>query len=274
MSGAVAKTLLIGAAVLVIAACGYDTSATFSADGSVTVGMKFLLPKSLQQGTGGASVSGFSPADIAKANAELTSKYPGAKVSSVTEGDQFGVALTVPFKTEKDAFAFMTQASKLNPNGIASGSSPTIDVGNTGGLFASATHTKSGQSDIYTFKTQAQPVTPPTNGSQQLMTEDVLASIFTVTFALTVPHEITSAPGALFTLDRKTAIWKVSWTQSQTLTATTGPALSLAGAVSNPVSGPSLAALIGIGLAAIALGFFLGMIGPWRLLHGPAAIPR
>ena len=119
---AVARTLLIGATLFAIGGCGYDTSATFNADGSVTVGLKFLLPKSLQQGASGASVSGFNPADIAKANAEIKSKYPGAKVSSVTEGDQFGVVLTVPFKTEKDAFAFMTQPSRLSPSGIASGS--------------------------------------------------------------------------------------------------------------------------------------------------------
>ena len=52
--------------------------------------------------------------------------------------------------------------------------------------------------------------------------------MFTVTFALTVPHAITSAPGALFSLDRKTATWKLSWLHAQTLTATTEDGVAMA----------------------------------------------
>jgi len=235
--------------------CGYDTSATFNADGTVTVGLKFLLPKSLLQGGPNVTVHGFSDADINKSNAELASKYPGAKIIKVTEGDESGVLLMVPFKTEKDAFAFMTQPSKLSPSGVTSGTGSTIDVGNTGGLFVSAAHTASGQTDTYTFKTQAQPPESPSPGSQTTLTADELGSILTVTFSLTVPHEITSAPGALFTLDRRTAIWKLSLTQAQTLTATTGPNISLAGSATNRASGQNPVLLTGIGLA-IAIAFF------------------
>src|SRR6202162_5052278 len=197
----IARTLVALGALLACMACGYDTSATFSADGSVTVGLKFLFPKSLMQSGSGVSVSGLSPADITKANADLGSKYPGAKIATVTEGDESGALLTVPFKTEKDAFAFMTQPSKLSP--APSSGAPTINLANTGGLFLAAAHTTSGQSDTYTFTTQPQTVASPSPGSQDLLTRDVLSSVFTITFSLTVPHEITTAPGALFTQDRK-----------------------------------------------------------------------
>jgi hypothetical protein len=166
---AVARTLLV-VAVLVAAGCGYDTSATFNADGTVTVGLKFLLPKSLLQGGQNVTVHGFSDADVNKANTELASKYPGAKIIKVTEGDESSVLLTVPFKTETDAFAFMTQPSRLSPSGVASGTGSTIDVGNTGGLFVSAAHTTSGQTNTYTFKTQAQPAESPSPGSQTTLT--------------------------------------------------------------------------------------------------------
>src|SRR5256885_1215520 len=91
--------MLVAAIVVATAACGYDTSATFSTDGSVTVGLKFLFPKSLMSGTNGASVSGFSPPDIASANAKLQAKYPGGKVSVVTEGDESGALFSLDRKT-------------------------------------------------------------------------------------------------------------------------------------------------------------------------------
>jgi hypothetical protein len=269
---ALARTLLIGAMLLAVAGCGYGVSATFNADGTVGVGLKFLLPKSLLAGGQGLSVSGFSDADIAKANAELASKYPGANVVKISEGDQAGVLLTVPFKTEKDAFAFMTEPTKLNPTGPTSGGGATIDVGNTGGLFVSATHTTSGQTDTYTFKTQAQPLPSPSPGSQSNPAAD-LSSIIRVTFSLTVPHEITSAPDALFTQDRRTAIWELSLTQAQTLTATTSSSTTLAGFASNAPSGQSSAILIGVGLVAVALGFLFAKITPWLFVRGPAVVP-
>lgn len=270
MHSAVARTLLIGAMLLAVAGCGYGVSATFNADGTVAVGLKFLLPQSLLASGQGLSVSGFSDADIAKANAEVASKYPGAKVVKITEGDQAGVLLTVPFKTEKDAFAFMTEPTKLSPTGPTSGGGATIDVGNTGGLFVSATHTTSGQTDTYTFKTQVQPPASPSPGSQS---SPDLSSIIRVTFSLTVPHEITSAPDALFTQDRKTAIWELSLTQAQTLTATTSSSTTLAGFAANAPSGQSSAILIGVGLVAVALGFLLAKITPWLFVRGPAVVP-
>ncbi len=258
-------------ALLACMACGYDTSATFNTDGSVTVGLKFLFPKSLMQSGSGVSLSGLSPADIAKANADLGSKYPGAKIATVTEGDESGALLTVPFKTEKDAFSFMTEPSKLSPEPAPG--APTINLANTGGLFTSATHTTSGQNDTYTFKTQPQAVASPSPGSQDFLTPDVLSSIFTITFALTVPHDITTAPGALFTQDRRTAIWKLSFTQAQTLTATTGPALALTGFASAGGSGVGTAFLIGVALVAIVLGFFLGKITTRRPVRGLVSAP-
>ena len=271
MRRAVAWTLLIGAIVLAAAGCGYDVSATFNADGTVGLGLKFLLPKSLLTPGPGMTVTGFSDADIAKANKEAASKYPGAKVSKVIEGDQAGVLVTIPFKTEKDAFAFLTQPTNLNPSRAASGGAP-IDVGNTGGLFVSATHTTSGQADTYTFKTQAQPTASPSPGAQPNPTDD-LSAIIRITFSLTVPHEITSAPGALFTQDRKTAVWELSLSQTQTLTATTGSSATLAGFASNVSPGQSSAFLIGVGLVAIALGFLLAKVTPWLFVRGPAVVP-
>src|SRR5712691_9361815 len=182
--------------LLAVAGCGYDVSATFNADGTVAVGLKFLLPKSLLTAGPSVTVTGFSDADIAKANREAAAKYPGAKVVKVAEGDQAGVLVTIPFKTEKDAFAFLTQPTNLNPTGVTSGAPSKIDVGNTGGLFVSATHTTSGQTDTYTFKTQAQPPASPSPGAQPNPADD-LSAIIRITFSLTVPHEITSAPGAL-----------------------------------------------------------------------------
>ena len=271
MRRAVAWTLLIGAIVLAAAGCGYDVSATFNADGTVGLGLKFLLPKSLLTPGPGMTVTGFSDADIANANKEAAAKYPGAKVAKVIEGDQAGVLVTIPFKTEKDAFAFLTQPTNLNPSSATSGKS-SIDVGNTGGLFVSATHTTSGQADTYTFKTQAQPPASPLPGSQSNPADD-LSAIIRITFSLTVPHEITSAPGALFTQDRKTAVWELSLTQAQTLTATTGSGATLAGFASNVPAGQSSAFLIGVGLVAIALGFLLAKITPWLFVRGPAVVP-
>jgi hypothetical protein len=271
VSRAIARTLLIAAVVVAGAACGYDTTASFNSDGTVNVALKFLFPKTLMEGSS-TSVTGLSPADIEKANTELKSKYPGAKITRVTEGDETGVLMALPFNTEKDAFAFLTEPSKLKP-AANSGSKPNINLANTGGLFASATHTTSGQSDVYTFKTQPAPQPSPSPGTKELLSSDQLASVFTITFALTVPHEITSAPGALFTHDRKTAIWKLSWTKAETLTATTGPGLALTGFVSNAGSGPGPAILIALALAAIAVGFVLGQVAPRRLLRGPVATP-
>ncbi len=103
MPKAISRLVLAATILAATAACGYDTSATFSSDGSVTVGLKFLFPKSLMASGSGTSVSGFSPSDIASANAKLQSKYPGGKVTVVTEGDESGALVTIPFKTEKDA---------------------------------------------------------------------------------------------------------------------------------------------------------------------------
>src|SRR5437870_12073627 len=139
-------------------------------------------------------------------------------------------------------------------------------------MFTSATHTTSGQSDTYSFKTAPTPLPTPAPGEQQMISQDEIASIFTVTFALTLPHVITSAPGALFTLDRKTAIWKLSWTQAQTLTATTG---SDAGLVANVSPLQDARLLIAVGFFAIAAGFLLGMFLTWRGLlprPHPAAV--
>jgi hypothetical protein len=268
----VARTVLIGAVLLAAAACGYDSSATFNADGSVTVGLKFLFPTSLLQGGSSGSVTGFTPADLTTANAQLAAKYPGAKVVAVTEGDESGAAVSVPFKTEKDAFAFMTQPSQLKPSGAATGSPTGINLGNTGGLFATAIYTATAPTDTYTFTTQPAALPSPSPGSQTSpITNDELASIFTVTFSLTVPNQITSAPGALFTLDRKTAIWKLSWLKSETITATTGPNVALTGLVAGGSSGQSPILPIGVGIVAIIVGFALGKFLPSGTKRSSAA---
>lgn len=261
MSSAIARTLLAAAVVVAAAGCGFDTSASFNADGSVTVGLKFLFPKSFMQGANGTSVTGLSPSDIAAANSKLQTKYPGGKVTKVTEGDEAGALITIPFKTEKDAFDFLTQPSTLTPSGATSGAGIGLNLSNTGGLFKTATHTASGSTDTYTFKTAPQPMPSPSPGQQQIITDDELASIFVITFSLTVPHVITSAPGALFTLDRKTAIWKLSWTKAQTLTATTG---SDAGLVANVSPLQDSRLIVVVGFIAIAVGFLLGMLMAWR----------
>src|ERR1700694_1154251 len=149
------------------AACGYDTSTTFNSDGTVNVGLKFLFPKSLMQSSSGSAIQGLSPTDIAASNKSLQSKYPGAKISLVTEGDESGALVTVPFKTEKDAFAFLTQPSKLSPSSATSGTSPVINLSNTGGIFSSATRTTSGANHTYNFKTTQTrwPPQPPTRRS-------------------------------------------------------------------------------------------------------------
>jgi hypothetical protein len=271
------KTIAAFALLLVTVACGYEASTSFNGDGSVTVGLKFLFPKALMQGAGtGASVSGFSAADIAKASAELDKKYPGGKIALVTEGEESGALITIPFKTEKDAFAFITQPSQLNPSGATSGTTPpSINLSQTGGLFATAAHTVNGQTDTYTFTTQAPTIPSPSPGAQSPISTDELASIFTITFALTLPHEITSAPGALFTLDRKTAIWKVNWTKAETFTATTDA--QLAGFSTAGAQGPNVGITVGVGLVAIAVGFLLGVVQPWRRRPTspatPAAVP-
>jgi hypothetical protein len=262
---ALARLVAVAALAVAASACGYDTSATFNADGSVVVGLKFLFPKELMQGGGGTSVSGFSVADIAKANQQLQSKYPGGKVAVVTEGDESGALVTIPFKTEKDAFAFLTQPSALSPSaGSSATSSPTINLANTGGMFKSATHTSNGGNDTYSFQTQPAQMTSPSPGSGVTLSEGEIASIFTITFALTVPHVITSAPGALFTLDRKTAIWKLDWTKSQSLTATTGSDAGLVASVGGSGTGQDPRLLVSVGFAAIAAGFLLGIFVAWR----------
>jgi hypothetical protein len=269
MPALIARTLLIAAVLLAAVGCGYDTSTTFNADGTVTVGLKFLLPKSLMNGSTGSTVQGMSPADIAKANSQLQSKYPGAKVTTVTEGDETGALISIPFKNEKDAFAFLTSPSTLKPSSPTSSSGSAVDLSNTGGLFTAANHTTSGQTDTYTFKTAAQPLSPSTSSAD--LPVDVLADLFTITFSLTVPHEITSATGALFTFDRKTAIWKVSLIHPQTLTATTGPGVSLTGFASNSVQGPNPALLLLVALVAVTLGLVFGMFGPWRPMRAKLA---
>jgi len=263
-----ARTVVLTALLLAAAACGYDTSASFNADGSVNVGLKFLFPKSLMQSSSGATIGGLSPSDIAAANKSLQAKYPGAKISLVNEGDESGALVTIPFKTEKDAFAFLTQPSKLSPSAATSGASPTLNLSNTGGLFSAATHTTSGANDTYTFKTSPTPLPSPSPGSQQVITDDEVASIFVITFTLTLPHVITSAPGALFTLDRKTAIWKLSWTKPQTLTATTGPDVALAG-FTGGTTAPDYRLVIAVGFTALAVGFLVGMFAFWRTQRRP-----
>jgi hypothetical protein len=247
--------------------CGYDVGTTFRTDGTVSVSLTFLFPKALMQGA--SSVQGFSPTDITNANKSLGSKYPGAKVAAVTVGEETGAQITIPFKTEKDAFAFLTQAATLSPGGATSGSNTGVDLSNTGGVFTSATHTTSGQTDTYTFKTQAQPLPSASPDTQQVVSADELGSIFTITFTLTVPQEITSAPGAVFTLDRKTAIWKLSWTQAQTLTATTASG-GLSGLAAGKVQAQNPLLLAGVALVAIGLGFFLGLFTPWRRMSTQA----
>src|SRR5438445_705503 len=262
MRKTIARTILVAAVAFGAAACGFDTGATFNADGSVTVSLKFLFPKSLMDGANGATVTGMSPSDIAAANTKLQAKYPGSKITVVTEGDEKGALMTLPFKTEKDAFTFLTAPSQLSPSKATSGSGIGINLSNTGGLFSAATHTTSGQNDTYTFKTAPAPMASPSPGTQQIISGDEIASVFVITFALTVPHVITSAPGALFTLDRKTAIWKLSWTKAETFTATTGSDAGLVSSIT-PVQGDARTAII-VGFIAIAVGFLLGMFLTWR----------
>jgi len=259
-----ALRLLTAFLLLAAAGCGYNTSASFNADGSVTIGLKLLFPKDLVQGANGASISGFTPSDLSSASSALQAKYPGAKIVPVTEGDESGASITIPFKTEKAAFDFMTAPPQLTPSGATSGSGVSLNLSNTGGLFSSATHTSAGAVDTYTFKTAPQPISSPSPGSQQVISDSEIASIFIITFALTVPHEITSAPGAVFTLDRKTAIWKIDWTRAETLTATTGPDTGLVAAVT-PASDSRLTVIVGVG--AIAIGIVLGMLMPWRRIR-------
>ena len=261
--------LLTAVLLLVAAGCGYDTSTTFNADGSVTVGLKLLFPKELVQGANGPSVSGFTPTDLASANSSLQARYPGATIVPVTEGDESGASITIPFKTEKAAFEFMTAPSQLTPSGATSGSGVSLNLSNTGGLFTSAAHTSAGGFDTYTFKTAPQPIASPSPGSQQVISDTEIASIFTITFSLTVPHEITSAPGAVFTLDRKTAMWKLSWTKAETLTATTGSDTGLVAAVT-PATDTRLTVVVGA--IAIAVGIAVGMLLPWRRIR-PAPAP-
>src|SRR5438477_483108 len=164
MRKTIARTILVAAVAFGAAACGFDTGATFNADGSVTVSLKFLFPKSLMDSANGATVTGMSPSDIAAANTKLQAKYPGSKITVVTEGDEKGALMTIPFKTEKDAFTFLTAPSQLSPSKATSGSGIGINLSNTGGLFSTATHTTSGQNDTYTFKTAPAPMASPAPG--------------------------------------------------------------------------------------------------------------
>jgi hypothetical protein len=257
----IARSLLAAAVSLAAAGCGLDTSADFNADGSVTIGLRFMIPKSAAEPGSGIKITGLSPADLASSQAKLEKLYPGAKVTRVTEGDETGALATIPFKTEKDAFAFLTQPSKLSAPSATSGSGMGLNLSDTGGLFKTATHTTSGGSDTYTFTTQPPPTPSPTPGAQTIPGGDALLSIFVITFSLTVPHVITSAPGALFTLDRKTAIWKLSLTSPQTLEATTGTDTGLVASVT-PAPDPRL--LVAVGFIAVAVGFLLGGFLPWR----------
>lgn len=257
--------------MLTAAGCGYDTSATFNPDGSVTIGLELLFPKDLMQGANGTSISGFTASDMATASSSLQAKYPGAKIAPVTAGDESGALITIPFKTERAAFDFITAPPQLTPSGATSGTGVSLNLSNTGGLFTSASHTKAGGVDTYEFKTAAQPISSPSPGSQQVISDSEIASIFTITFSLTVPHEITSAPGAVFTLDRKTATWKLNWTKAETLTATTGPETGLVAAVT-PATDTRLTVVVGV--IAIAVGIVLGMLMPWRRMRRvPAAAP-
>jgi hypothetical protein len=251
--------VLAPAALLVLTVgCSYETGAVFNADGTVTVSAGFLFPKSLMTASAGSGgVSGMSASDIKKANSTLSGKYPGAKVELITKGEEQGAKITIPFKNEKDAFNYLTQPSKLDPSATTSGSSG-IDLSNTGGLFQTANHS----SNTYTFTTKPPPPATP-DPNNPLSGADVLDSLFSVTFSLTVPSEITSASGALFTADHKTAIWKISLVTPMVLTATTGSASS-----AGPLS-PLL--LVGIGLVAGGLGFVLGLFMPWRRFGSGAA---
>jgi hypothetical protein len=264
-----AFSLVTAGLLLMSAGCGLDTSANFNADGSVTIGLRFMIPKSAAAPGSGINVTGLSPSDLASSQAKLQKLYPGAMVTRVTEGDETGALATIPFKTEKDAFAFLTQPSKLSAPSASSGAAMGLNLSDTGGLFKTATHTTSGGSDTYAFTTQPPPTPSPTPGAQTIPGGDALLSIFVITFALTVPHVITSAPGALFTLDRKTAIWKLSLTSPQTLTATTGTDTSLVASVA-PAQDPRL--LVALAFIALALGFLLGGFLPWRsLISRPTA---
>jgi hypothetical protein len=274
-----AKAVLFTTLLIAATGCGLDTSASFNADGSVTVGLRFMIPKSLLDSGSGVTVTGLSPSDISSAQSKLQKLYPGSKVVRVTEGDETGALATIPFKTEKDAFAFLTQPSKLSPSSAASGSGMGMNLSDTGGLFKTATHTTSGGTDTYRFTTVPPPQPSPSPGSQSIPGADAaLLSVFVITFAITVPHVITSAPGAVFTLDRKTAIWKLSLTSPQTLTANTGPDTGPVAAVT-PLQDWRL--LIAVGFIAIAIGFLLGMFLTWRgllrpaqhLVAAPAAVP-
>lgn len=259
-AAAVFSALVLGAA----AGCGYDASATFNADGSVTVAFKLLFPKDLMSGANGASISGFSPSDLSAAGTKLQAKYPGAKITAVTEGDESGALVTIPFETEKDAFALLTSPPQLSAAGATAGTGVSLNLANTGGLFTSASHSAVRGVDTYTFTTAAQPPPSPAPGQQQVISQSELASVFTVTFSITVPREFTSAPGAVFSLDRKTATWKLDWTKSETLTATTGPDTSLV-AVVRPPTDLRLTALVGV--VAIAGGIAFGMLMPWRRMR-------
>jgi hypothetical protein len=262
-----ATRLLVVLAFLFSAACGYEAGATFNPDGSVVISIRFLVPKALTQSGSGTTVSGLTPSDIAKSNSELQAKYPGAKVSTITVGDESGAEVAIPFKSEKDAFAFLTQPSKLQTG--LTGSASAIDLGNTGGMFKTATHTTSGSADTYQFTTAPQPLSSASPGSQEAQQAQELASLITVTFALTLPHEIISADGALFTQDRKTAIWKLSLVAPQTLTATTGPS-STAGfglTANNTAGGVGTAVLVGVVLVAVGLGFMGGLVVGWSRSH-------
>jgi hypothetical protein len=268
-----AQLIVVGSILGAAAACGVDSSTTFNGDGSVVVGLKFLFPKSLMNGSSGGSVSGFKPSDIAADNAKLQARYPGSKVVLVTEGDESGALVTVPFKTEKEAFAFLTQPSKLSP-AASSSSKVGLNLSDTGGMFASATHTRSGRQDVYTFKTQPATQPSPSPGSQNVLTEDELAAIFTVTFALTVPQPITSADGALFSQDHRTAVWRLSWLHAQTLSATTGGQDTALTANVSPAQ--DLRLILAVGFLAIAIGFVGGIFLTWRGLlprRQPAPAP-
>ena len=255
--------------LLLAAACGYDASATFNPDGSVTVGLKLLFPKDLMSGANGASISGFSPSDLSAADTKLQAQYPGAKITAVTDGDETGAQVTIPFQSEQDAFAFLTSPPQITPAGATSGSGVSLNLASTGGVFTSATHKAVGGVDTYMFTTATQPTPSPSPGQQQVISQSELASVFTVTFSLTVPREITSAPGAVFTLDRKTATWKLDWTKSETLTATTGPDTGLVAAVA-PATDDRF---VGFIVAGILAGIAFGMFMPWRRMRVAPAKP-
>jgi hypothetical protein len=62
-------------------------------------------------------------------------------------------------------------------------------------------------------------------------------------------------------------------TTPQTLTATTGPSVVLAGLAANNPQAQSPLLVIGIVVVAIAFGLVVGILAPWRRRLSPAVVP-